>query len=636
MEINDGAKTLNESFVFDKTRTLSYIIENDEDYGSKLTELLSHNSNGVPALSISKIGISNKVNDFDNKEIESLIDVLFSRSEVIDASKIEFSSCSNSDFPDEYESSNHERENGESKNDENEINTFTVVPGETINSLINSNRLDSYFDSIYGECDRVTDDGLEFTIEQKQNEASGVERGYESERSLLDDPDQISEDVKLGNELINENGDEKSLYSDQVKLSESEEYAQYTDNTTGIGQTYENSGHKGYSENNEKLGFNCPNVNDLALNDGVKKFECEFELNVEHSCNDLDSNVGTEVENHKQQEMTEMETVNPNHIGNQDNIAKWKLRISDIIRNENEFSQSNNSNSYTHLEKTINNRSNCTEKTNSKNITYLGTSNCQRAHSKGEFGANGYAGGLNTLVTTASRDLKSDVINEIENELKNCRLSLDFHSNEMMSDKNTNSDNLNLVFDNFCMDDDELSVKYDPEARASTNKCSLVSSQGQENNDTDFCLKNSILSSTLNISRVSDSEHKFNYNLSTYNPKLHACNLVEKNDEIDFSKTLNLTNNSTISKDFCLENTLILNSNTGINVCKDPNFDKIVNLEETMLDGTKINGSSNIGVGTPQPETPDPSDIVAAIKILAIVKDVKRQISLIKSKRFVE
>ncbi|KAH7648922.1 hypothetical protein FG379_001291 [Cryptosporidium bovis] len=630
MKIEDETNTLKNSEIFEKTKSLSYIIENDEDYGSKLTELLSHNSKGVPVLSISKIGLSNSINTVDNKEIESLIDVLFSNSEVINASEVKFDHYSDSDdFFDEY---NSNRESiSETKSEEDQINNYIAVPEEKNDSLISSNKLSSYFENMYGECDKVIDDGLEFDIEQKEVELTEAEYACGGEEFLID---------KLDSDSINECFEQNELKHEKEELSceNSEKYMRNTVETVSIEQASENEASNAYYKDSDKLDFDGIDVNNLAMsgkavNEELKEDELHgVNLGQDRYWDHFNSNIGIEAKADRRQGMSLTETFNLDNAESQDNIIKWKLKISNLMRTDNEYN------------KFSNNRSSYMEEANIKSNTYFyGTSH--HTSTEDEIQTNNYDGGLSALMATSKKDLKSDVISEIENELKNCRLSLDINSNRAKNYIGIGSSDLNLALDDLFMDCSEYTTKYDSETSIfNDNKHYLTSSpinksnieKNNEDKNTSSDLKNSILSSTLNVSKMNECESTVDNNSSsTLNVKLYPRNKIEKNTEIDFSETLNLTHYSVGSGDFCLENTLRLNSSGGNNRHKNSKYNRNEDLEEAESANTKIRGLGNSNAVSFQPATPDPNDIVVAIKLLALVKDVKKQISLIKSKRFV-
>ncbi|KAK6589235.1 hypothetical protein RS030_213280 [Cryptosporidium xiaoi] len=632
MEIENETNTLKDSEIFEKTKSLSYIIENDEDYGSKLTELLSHNSKGVPVLSISKIGLSNSINTVDNKEIESLIDVLFSNSEVINAPEVQLDHYSDSDdFFDEYDNSNRESIS-ETKSEEDQIKNYTEVPGEKNDSLISSSKLSSYFENMYGECDKVIDDGLEFDIEQKEAELTQVEYACGGEEFLIDklDSDSINECFEQQNELKDE--------KEELSCENSEKYMRNTVETISIEQASENEGGNVHYKDSDKLDFDDIDVNNLAVsgktgNEELKEDELHG-VNLEQNSywDHFNSNMDIEVKADRRQGISLTEAFNLDNAESQDNIIKWKLKISNLMRTDNEYNKFNN------------NRGNNMEEANIKsNTNFYGTSH--HTSTEDEIQTNNYDGGLSALIATSKKDLKSDVISEIENELKNCRLSLDINSNRAKNHIGIGSSDLNLALEDLFMDCSEYTTKYDSETSIlNDSKHYLTSSpisksnigRNIENKNTSSDLKNSTLSSTLNVSKMNECESTVDNNSSsTLNVKLHPRNKIEKNTEIDFSKTLNLTHNSVGSGDFCLENTLRLNSGGSNSRHKNSKYNRNEDLEEAELANTKIRGLGNSNAVSFQSATPDPNDIVVAIKLLAVVKDVKKQISLIKSKRFV-
>ncbi|KAF7458766.1 hypothetical protein HWI79_851 [Cryptosporidium felis] len=70
---------------FQGEKTLSYVIENDEDYGSKLSKLLAYNSRGVPVLGIRTIQFQNDFNG-NFQDLESFLENYFSGSEILNGS----------------------------------------------------------------------------------------------------------------------------------------------------------------------------------------------------------------------------------------------------------------------------------------------------------------------------------------------------------------------------------------------------------------------------------------------------------------------------------------------------------------------------------------------------------------------
>ncbi|KAJ1614964.1 putative central pro-glu repeat-containing protein [Cryptosporidium canis] len=82
----NGSDVLESLEKFQAERSLSHIIENDPDYGGKLSKLLAHNSSGVPMLGISNIRFRERGGD-SVAEVELLVEELISKSKVLDGSK---------------------------------------------------------------------------------------------------------------------------------------------------------------------------------------------------------------------------------------------------------------------------------------------------------------------------------------------------------------------------------------------------------------------------------------------------------------------------------------------------------------------------------------------------------------------
>ncbi|KAJ1605514.1 putative central pro-glu repeat-containing protein [Cryptosporidium canis] len=82
----NGSDVLESLEKFQAERSLSHIIENDPDYGGKLSKLLAHNSSGVPMLGISNIRFRERSGD-SVADVELLVEELISKSKVLDGSK---------------------------------------------------------------------------------------------------------------------------------------------------------------------------------------------------------------------------------------------------------------------------------------------------------------------------------------------------------------------------------------------------------------------------------------------------------------------------------------------------------------------------------------------------------------------
>lgn len=646
---------------FQAERSLSYIIENDQDYGSKLSKLLAHNSSGVPMLGINNIRFHEKMDD-NVAEMEFLMEEFISKSKILDGSEMKFYAYSSIESLLEFEEPrNHmyapqdddptePNENQDAIQEDDELEQDKI---EGIDNIDSSNK-DQY------ECSRPDGDFSESELVSEEKDAE-----LEECMQIVDaeEPD-THETPSSGSNPLNvyfDNIYEKSFgcfskilnFEQDNKVPIDEDHLDHTpDSSEDIGLKNEDSRIKAVlSESKSEPRF------ELEIKSKPEpKLELELELELDES---IKTNASVYVpENTETLRLTteERPTINKEaYIRDQaesDTLTissekEWKMRIESMMSREKnshvanyytantaksvassylEGSENHGYSSNLNLRDSIQGNNACT-----------GTADCKA--SKITAGLSGTAK-LPSLLST--KDLKIGVIREIEYELRGCKFSLNADREAQNQTKGTDSldPEGGKPISSFSRGQ-ELNLELDLSLAAEQDQDFSTDSEYETLPDLNKTLvhQGSVLAHQIAEARPPPqySSIDLNYHSGTFlfeedKPKLEMLPLGKTAHSLANTKAhtnrreTKLLDVSPPNPKEAPNKEMSLWDLGGLK-----NGDHRSQLADTVDLEQTLNLSCGAGGATGQSAmTKTPESVIMAIKLLGIVRDIKRQIKLIK------
>lgn len=660
---------------FQAERSLSYIIENDQDYGSKLSKLLAHNSSGVPMLGINSIRFHEKMGD-NVAEMDFLIEELISKSKILDGSEMQFYACSSVESLLEFEeprSHVHAHQN-----------EHPLEPSEGQDATPEADELEpDKSDCIYNidKCS-VSDEEFsesELAVEEKDKELEECLQIVDGEEQNAHvNPNSDSNPLNIYFDNIYEKSFEclsKTLdfeCEDKILGAEDHQLSHVPDNSDETSLKSEDSGKKALlSESKSKPKFELESESksgpkfELEIESKPEpKLELELELELESIKQEKPTKANTYLyipENTETLRLaTEDEQANSKEVYNKDQVEsgalvnneknEWRMKIENMMR-----SHEKNSLAANHYVTNMDRNISSSYSEGGENFGY--NSNIHlRDNIQGIGACAGAASNASTITTglpstakqpslLGTKDLKTGVIREIEHELKGCRFSLNAGREGQSWTKSTGDKGLeggklpssclnrarelNLELDlSFAVEQDqEFSTDSEYDTQLDPNNAPI-----HKGND---ALAHQIAAARPppQYSPIDLKHQPDTFLLEDNNPKLEMPSLRKAAHSLANNKThmshreiklFDLNMQSSIeapNKEMSLID-LGGNKNTEL---KKSQLGDTVGLEQTL------NLSSGTGGATGQPAvTKTPESVITAIKLLGVVRDIKRQIKLIK------
>ncbi|KAH8583757.1 uncharacterized protein ELE39_001503 [Cryptosporidium sp. chipmunk genotype I] len=757
-----GSKVLEGLNNLQPEKSLSYIIENDQDYGSKLSKLLSYNSTGVPMLGINNIRFYEKM-DGEIAEMRSYIKEFISKSKIIDGSKVQFNACNsiesilgcgeprkyernadnsnvleldenemtirNTDKADQIRSeemnkisctneNNDISGNGSESEEDNEditeekdqeleeclqiIDTIQVSRTNTVEEQITSrsskmasNPLNLYFENIYEKSLETLSKTLafdQFNIDLKNGESLDLDLGCSSEYNCDSKECFNDKDANSALEVTFFLDCEAELELDRECELESELKPEYElefelepkskpglENELGLELDLE--------PEPEPEPETEPETEPVPLSEPVPEYEpgleCRLEPGLEpepgpkpeleykpkKQCIKGDNERTETIESYLSvnnetliltdeipvMKMMENEAITFNKDHEESNALglsnekKWRMKIENIMRNNEKSNQNigyavgkgeNNASKYTENGENQSQNSDFYLRDNilKSNITTNSTTSTRITLSKASNDVNHH----NLL---NNKDLKIGVIKEIEEELRECKLSLNTKGSPNLFKGISNLDlnkefdssldlnfNLNLELDlNFQTDLDHEFVS-ESEYEVQQNFINKFDSKNNTGINCNMPLKSHKYSATdlkTQTSIFSFENKKLNFGSSHLNKEINQSNrnsnkvYIGNVDTKQFEIKLSNKNNKAPNREISLSKSNNYKSNDEY---------KKIRSEDSVDLAKTLNLSCGANEELDQSDTvKTPENIITAIKLLAVVRDIKRQIQLIKS-----